>query len=167
MLTLKEAWGTTFYPTQLAPKDLAVMVVAASMNLTGARSIVEASSVSNCGRAAAKALCFNDAASFIQRNYRKHPDLRVVILGSSLSGHCIVVDADGCPVADSNSGSRMSYVPNVAYTYLIPYSDVPWSMDVAASVSIVDAVRCLNDMGYWKDNAWGYDKSRPRGGDYL
>ncbi|QYW04452.1 hypothetical protein pEaSNUABM14_00127 [Erwinia phage pEa_SNUABM_14] len=166
MLSLDQAWGTKFFPTAIAPNDLTTMIFASAMNLTGARSLSESAFEQNCTRAAQVARPFAEAALFIQRNYNKHPDYRIVVLGPTIvASHAVVTDADGCIVHDSYEGQRLSYLPESIYSYSM--SDFGTELQVLASCSLYDAYKRLQDNGLWVDNSGRWEVNMPRGSDYL
>lgn len=170
MLSLSEAWGTKFFPTAVAPKDLTTMIFASAMNLTGARSLSESAFQQNCNRAASIALPFAEAAAFVQRSYNLHPDYRIVVLGQSgvnggVASHAVVTDAEGCIVFDTYATCRASYFPGMSCSYNGPA--LPMQVSVLHSISYQEAYGELQQAGLWKTNAWSWDKDMPRGTDYL
>lgn len=169
MLSLSQAWGTKFFPTAVEPEALTTLVFASAMNLTGARSLSEAAHEFNCTRAAAIARPFAEAAQYIQRVYNKHPDYRIVVLGTSslgLASHVIVTDADGCIVQDTYENCRLQYIPGISYSYSMG-GPIGSELQVLSSASLYDAYKTLQAEGLWKDNAWSWDVDMPRGCDYL
>ena len=165
MLSLNSAWGTDFFPTQIEPNDLAVMIVAGAMNLTGARPVIEQAYRAESARAATIARPFADCAQYIQRDYGRNPNHYISILGNSQACTAIITDEQGALVYDPYEGRRQSYAPRV----FASYGDDGFTnmYEFMASISYTDAVQVLKDNGYWIDNSlnWGLDSARA--GDTL
>jgi len=166
MLSLSQAWGTKFFPTAVEPSALNTLIFASAMNLTGARSLSESALQANCHRAAQVARPFAECAEFIQRNYNKHPDYQIVVLGlSGIASHAVIMDNAYNIVFDSYSQARSHYLPETCFTYVRQGFDQ--TLDVLSSSTFRAAYEQLQDAGYWKDNAWSWDVDMPRGQDRL
>ncbi|QQO90269.1 hypothetical protein pEaSNUABM5_00127 [Erwinia phage pEa_SNUABM_5] len=166
MLSLNSAWGTDFFPTQIEPNDLAVMVVAGAMNLTGARPVIEQAYRAESSRAAVLARPFADCAQYIQRDYGRNPNHVISILGNSQACNAIITDQQGNLIYDPYEGSRLSYAPNVYASYGKPQG-MPVLYEFLGSVSYTDAVQVLKDNGYWIDNSLNWHQDSARAGDTL
>lgn len=165
MLSLNSAWGTDFFPTQVESNDLAVLVVAGAMNLTGARPVIEQAYRAESSRAALLARPFADCAQYIQRDYGRNPNNRIAILGNSQACSAIITCPQGSLIFDPYEGRRTSYAPNV----FASYGDDGFNQmyEFLASVSYTDAVQVLKDNGYWIDNSLNWHQDSARAGDWL
>lgn len=166
MLSLNSAWGTNFFPTQIEPNDLAVMVVAGALNLTGARPVIEQAYRAESSRAAVLARPFADCAQYIQRDYNRNPNNMISILGNSQACSAIIISPEGQLVFDPYEGRRTSYAPLVYASYGDPEGfDVMY--EFMASISYTDAVQVLKDAGKWIDNSLNWNQDSARAGDTL
>lgn len=166
MLSLNSAWGTDFFPTQIAPNDLAVMVVAGAMNLTGARPVIEQAYRAESSRAATLARPFADCAQYIQRDYNRNPNNMISILGNSQACNAIIINPQGELVYDPYEGRRTSYAPLVYASYG-DSTGFDMMYEFMASISYTDAVQVLKDNGYWIDNSLSWRQDSSRAGDWL
>lgn len=167
MLSLNSAWGTNFFPTQLNPQDLAVMVFAGAMNLTGARPVIEQAYRAESSRAAVVARPFADCAQYVQRDYRLQPEHRIAILGNSQACHAVITDASGEVVYDPHEGQRMGYIPGVVFSYGDPERDFSADYGVMAEISYSDALDVLKQSGKWIDNSLSLRVDSARAQDWL
>lgn len=170
MLTLKQAWGKNFPATSVEPKALGICVVACAMNLTGARFISNSALEAPNVRLAVTLQPFRDVVNFIQRDYHKNPDHKVVILGAGYAQNAIIKHANGDIVYDPMGDRRVS---NTGDFYLYreaenrPHVYSPKAMRYMSSISYMEAVKELRAAGLWVDHAWGYDQDNARGSSYL
>lgn len=171
MLTIEQAWGKNPALTEVAPAALAVCTVACALNLTGARFVSNAALINDNNRLATLAQSFLSVVNFIQRDYHKHPDHIIAILGSGVPMSAVILDhTDGSIVYDPNESSRVSQVGNF-YMYRKaenrPHVYAPQGLRVMEKISYIDAVKQLRTLGLWVDHAWGYDQDNARGSNYL
>lgn len=166
MLSLNSAWGTNFFPTQVEPSDLATLIVAGAMNLTGARPVIEQAYRAESSRAAELARPFADCAQYIQRDYGNNPNNRIAILGNSQACNAIITCPEGSLIYDPYEGRRTSYAPNVYASYgdAEGYQNM---YEFMASISYTDAVQILKDAGKWIDNSLNWNLDSARAGDWL
>lgn len=163
--TLQQVWGTMFVMQSLRADHAAIMVAAHAFNLTGARALGQAAPTR-------ESLCYRLSAEYIQRHYKKNPNMRVAILGKGTAHmHCIIIDKNGHPLYDSAESNRISYAAqNRIYSYATVEQGKAghvWNSKAIAEISIKDAVAALEKEGLWMDRAWSNSNPRPRGDDRL
>ncbi len=171
MLNFDEAWGKKFNCLDVEPQSLAVMIVACSQNLTGARAVSDTAYEVHNSRLSALLRPFLETVLFIQRDYHANPEHKVVILGTNGRPMSVIIkDSNGKIVYDPREDQRVS-VTGINYLYRVPsvrphvYNSMP--LQELASISYLDGVKELRKRDLWKDNSWGYDQDFARGSNYL
>lgn len=171
MKTFDEAWNTQFYANQVSADALGKLMVAAMVNLTGARAVTDGAFINPNSRLSAKLQPFYDTVMFTQRDYHDHPDHKIVILGNGpVPESAIIVDDKGETVFDPLADRLVSHSQDF-YLYRKPTGYAqhydPQPLRVLATVGYLEGVKFLREQGLWKDNSWGRDQDFARGSNYL